>query len=763
MEGRKPDMSPGAAQALCAVLGHIAADSTKLVTCGQEAAKLLDGNRTRVIQDILNAGPKNIDGKDLTQTNLQRVSSSNKSIVEAMYREVVSCLGGKAALTTPSAPAEIKVWAAAARYLSGRTQGAPEEMRGRNPDMSFGAAAALRMVLEQISQSEKFTTASIEAAQALMANRENVVMDIANPSNANINGGGLTQKSLERVDSSDKPSVNAMFDELCGRLQGKAGAKKPSAQDARVWAVAARYLAKRVQGTPEAMPGRKADMSSGAAQAMCVVLGQIGAEADEIAAQNGAIEASQRLLGNRDKVVKDIVNPAPITQRELLRVDSKHEARVNEMITEVCNRLEMKAAKKPSAQEAPVWAVAADYLSARIQGSPASCPGRKADMSVHAANALHAVLAQIGQESAAVCAWNGANEAAQLLKANRERVAQDIANSGRGRKNIDGHGLTQGSLDRVDSKHKTVVDAMLIEVCNRLEGKGSNSKPSTVEEIAVWTTAAAYLAQRVQGAAAECPGRRPDMSAGAAKALKEVLGKLEAGYKLEANRVRVAQDIANAGPTNIDGKKLTQTELKRVSSADRATVEAMIGEVCNNLQGKAATKKPSVQDASVWAAAARYLSKRVQGTRGEMPGRKPDMSTGAATALRSALEAVAGDGAARQEAAQALKVNQKKVVADIVNPGPKNIDGIVLTQKNLDRVDSKHQAVVDAMINEVCGRLQGTSGRKPSTSEEAIVWAAAASYLSKRVQGSPTDMPGRKTDMSYAAAAALRAVLAEFC
>jgi hypothetical protein len=415
MEGRKPDMSPGAAQALCAVLGRIAADSTKLVTCGQEAAKLLDGNRTRVIQDILNAGPKNIDGKDLTQTNLQRVSSSNKSIVEAMYREVVSCLGGKAALSTPSAPAEIKVWAAAARYLSGRTQGAPEEMRGRNPDMSVGAAAALRMVLEQITQSEKFTTASIEAAQALMANRENVVMDIANPSDANINGGELTQKSLERVDSSDKPSVNAMFDELCGRLQGKAGAKKPSAQDARVWAVAARYLAKRVQGTPEAMPGRKADMSPGAAQAMCVVLGQIGAEADEIATQNGAIEASQRLQGNRDKVVKDIVNPAPITQRELLRVDSKHEARVNEMITEVCNRLEMKAARKPSAQEAPVWAVAADYLSARIQGSPASCPGRKADMSVHAANALHAVLAQIGQESAVVSAWNGANEAAQLL------------------------------------------------------------------------------------------------------------------------------------------------------------------------------------------------------------------------------------------------------------------------------------------------------------------------------------------------------------
>jgi surfactin synthase thioesterase subunit len=610
------------------------------------------------------------------------------------------------------------------------------------------------MVLEQISQSEKFITGGTEAATALMANREKVVMDIVNPK-------PKTQMELERVHSSDKPGVDEMFAELCGRLQGKAGAKKPSAQNAGVWAVAARYLAKRVQGTAEAMPGRKADMSPGAARAMRVVLGQIATEADEIADQNGAIEASQRLQGNRDKVVKDIVNPTPITQRGLLRVDSKHETCVNAMIAEVCNRLEKKATRKPSAQEAPVWATAAEYLSARIQGSPAACPGRKADMSVYAAKALHAVLAQIRKEAEVVSAWNGANEAAQLLKANRERVAQDIANSGR--KNIDGHGLTQPSLARVDSKHKTVVDAMLVEVCNRLEGKGGNSKPSTSEEISVWVTAAAYLSHRVQGAAAECPGRKPDMSAGAAKALKEVLGKIEAGYKLEANRVRVVQDITNSGPTNIDGKSLTQTELKRVDSKNRAIVEAMIGEVCNYLQGKAATKKPSAQEASVWAAAATYLSKRVQGSNREMPGRNADMSVGAATALRSALEAVAGDGAARKEAAQALKANQKKVVADIVNPGPKNIDGIVLTQRNLDRVDNKHQAAADAMINEVCGRLQGTGGRKPSTSEEAIVWAAAASYLSKRVQGSPTDMPGRKPDMSYAAAAALRAVLVELC
>lgn len=280
--------------------------------------------------------------------------------------------------------------------------------------------------------------------------------------------------------------------------------------------------------------------------------------------------------------------------------------------------------------------------------------------------------------------------------------------------------------------------------------------------MAVWATAAAYLAGRVQGSAAEMPGRRPDMSTGAAKALKGVLGKMEAGYKLEANKDRVVKDIANSGKTNIDGKKLTQLELKRLDGSDAATVGAMVGEVCNVLQGRGRTRKPSAQETVVWASAAKYLAKRVQGSRSECDGRNPDMSGGAADALRSALDAVAGDGAARQEAARALQANQAKVVADICNPGPKNIDGIALTQTDLDRVDAKSAKSVDAMLTEVCGRLQGTGARKPSR-EEAVVWAAAASYLSARVQGSAGDMPGRKADMSYPAAAALRAVLAELC
>merc|ERR1719240_2134196 len=127
-----------------------------------------------------------------------------------------------------------------------------------------------------------------------------------------------------------------------------------------------------------------------------------------------------------------------------------------------------------------------------------------------------------------------------------------------------------------------------------------------------------------------------------------------------------------------------------------------------------------------------------------MPGREPDMSLGAANALRYVLAQVE-KAAAPLEAAQLLSTNRARVVQDITNPGPKNIDGKELTQTELARVDSKDQAAVDAMVTDVCNRLQGKAGGAPQPS-----WAAAARYLSQRVQGSPNQKPDRKPDMSLA-------------
>ena len=56
-----------------------------------------------------------------------------------------------------------------------------------------------------------------------------------------------------------------------------------------------------------------------------------------------------------------------------------------------------------------------------------------------------------------------------------------------------------------------------------------------------------------------------------------MLGQLEAAARLQGNFARVLQDITNRTTANIDGKALTQLELKRVTApGDRPHVEAMV-------------------------------------------------------------------------------------------------------------------------------------------------------------------------------------------
>merc|ERR1712039_51442 len=183
----------------------------------------------------------------------------------------------------------------------------------------------------------------------------------------------------------------------------------------------------------------------------------------------------------------------------------------------------------------------------------------------------------------------------------------------------------------------------------------------------------------------------------------------------------------------------------------RAFVSAMVHEVCCRLLGKTASAAQAPEEKLVWADAARYLSGRIQGTSGEMPGRKPDMSSDAATALRTTL--------AQMEAAHMLMSNHERVILDITNPRSTNIDGKVLTQMNLKRVDAKYRASVDTMIRGVCCRLLGKTTSMPQAPEEMLAWADAARYFSGRIQGTSGEMPGRKPDMSSAAATALRTVL----
>merc|ERR1712048_411117 len=115
------------------------------------------------------------------------------------------------------------------------------------------------------------------------------------------------------------------------------------------------------------------------------------------------IEASSKLMSNRETVVKDITNAGPtgikapyLTQTDLQRVDPAHTSKVDAMIGEVCNRLiGKKLSGPPTSQDLQVWAKAATYFSQRIQTSENEASYRAPDMSKAAAVEMRAVLASI--------------------------------------------------------------------------------------------------------------------------------------------------------------------------------------------------------------------------------------------------------------------------------------------------------------------------------------------------------------------------------
>merc|ERR1719387_997330 len=199
----------------------------------------------------------------------------------------------------------------------------------------------------------------------------------------------------------------------------------------------------------------------------------------------------------------------------------------------------------------------------------------------------------------------------------------------------------------------------------------------------------------------------------------------------------------------------------------------MIREVCVRLLGNKMSESSSETTATNywpdWQDAALFLNDRIQASAADCPGRNADMSPAAAKELRAVLAKITSTSPKIDpsclEAAQMLMFNAERVVSDIVNPGPKNIDGKALTQTNLRRVDASQRAAVEAMVGEVCIRLlrqsYGKEGQSTAPPGEEGVWAQAATYLSGRVQGTPQECSGRNPDMSAGAAAALKKVLGQ--
>merc|ERR1711953_282932 len=398
--------------------------------------------------------------------------------------------------------------------------------------------------------------------------------------------------------------------------------KVSTTEEALVWNQAAKFLIYRLQASQGECPGREPDMSLAAATAMRKILAQI--------------EAGFKLMSNREKVVNDIINPAPKSQPELKRLDSKHKNTVDAMVSEVISRLlcfgvsSGKGSTIPGeGEQALVWAEAARFLNARIQTPDdwqdceyAGFPNRKSDMSNDAARALRATLGQV--------------EAAVSLMSNHENVVKDITNPGS--QAILGGNVTQLDLKRVDPKHRASVDNMVRALAKRLLGD-EVSAPSNADEAMAWVQAAAFFSKRIQSSSADCSGRKADMSSTAAREMRAVLAQFEAGSKLKSNFETVKKDITNPGPLAIGGGKLTQLNLMRVDSARQAaaeSVDAMLRELCNRLFGNKKSE-PSMAEARVWSEAATFLNGRIQGLSDECPGREADMSFAAATAMRVVL------------------------------------------------------------------------------------------------------------------------------
>jgi len=275
-----------------------------------------------------------------------------------------------------------------------------------------------------------------EAARKLITAHNSVLRDCTNPE-------PKTQLELRRVPGDLSSHADECLREVSRRLLGRRpGIEQleerldPNMQaQVMAWQGCAQYMISRIQGTEQEKPGRKPDMSNAAAQAARDVFREVGSgqralsmqgsavtswapiqqlmanqaggeQADGAAAQHAPAareEAAKRLIANHVAVLRDTTNDAPLTQKDLRRVPHQHAAHVEECLHEVCRRLlgrrpgsEQIAIRADQPSRAAAWAMTAQYLCGRIQGTKKQKPGRAPDMSEAAAAAAKAVLQEVG-------------------------------------------------------------------------------------------------------------------------------------------------------------------------------------------------------------------------------------------------------------------------------------------------------------------------------------------------------------------------------
>lgn len=256
------------------------------------------------------------------------------------------------------------------------------------------------------------STPQAEAAKKLITNRARVLNDVCNPARK-------SQPGIMKVPIDYSGYVENGMKECAWRLLGGGGRFPANGTERQAWVGMASVISARLQVTEDACPGRAPDMSPAAGKALTSALqgmtavpvtcgcfqGLFSAELpttgwEDVQAKLGnappgpRTEAARKLISNRGRVLNDVCNPARRTQPGITTVvPAYHSCYVESGMKECARILLGGGGRSPvNSQEAEAWAGMATVISSRLQTSEEQCPGRPADMSPEAGDALRSVL-----------------------------------------------------------------------------------------------------------------------------------------------------------------------------------------------------------------------------------------------------------------------------------------------------------------------------------------------------------------------------------